>query len=79
MKAYVYLSRSRDWECFVTDIKQELAADDDLWLAGEVCCLKQLFHLMEDNGFDAEYFYEFVDNCMPHRIYNMLDKEEEDG
>ena len=77
MKAYVYLSRSRDWECFVTDNKQELADDDDLWLAGEVSSLEELLHLMEDNGFDAEYFYEFVDNCMSHRIYNMLNKEEE--
>ena len=76
MKAYVYLSRSRDWECFVTDNKYEFADDDDLYLAGEASSLEELFHLMEDNDFDAEYFYEYVDHCMSNRLYNMLNKGE---
>ena len=76
MKAYVYLSHSRDWECFVTDDKQEFTDDDDLYLAGEVSSLEELFNLMEDNDFDAEYFYYFVDRCLSHRLYNMLNKED---
>ena len=75
MKAYVYLSHSRDWECFVTTDKQELDGDDDLWFAGEVSSLTDLFHLMEDNGFDAEYFYAYIDYCLPHSLYNLLNKE----
>lgn len=74
--AYVFLSRSRDWECFVTLNPNEADRDEDLYLAGQVSSLKELFQLMEDNDFDAEYFYEYVDCCMSHRIYNMLNKED---
>ena len=73
--AYVFLSRSCDWECFITTNPHEADGDDDLYLAGEVSNLKELFHLMEDNDFDAEYFYEYVDNCMSHRMFNMLNKD----
>ena len=73
--AYVLLSRSRDWECFVTADPSEAYDDEDLYLAGEVSSLKELFQLMEDNGFDAEYFYEYVDNCMSHKLYDLLNKE----
>jgi hypothetical protein len=73
--AYVFLSRSRDWECFVTTDPREAEGDDDLYLAGEVSSLKELFKLMEDNDFDAEYFYEYVDHCMSHRLFNMLNKD----
>ena len=73
--AYVYLSRSCDWECFVTTNPHEADGDDDLYLAGEVSSLKELFHLMEDNDFDAEYFYEYVDRCLPHYLFNLLNKD----
>ena len=73
--AYVFLDRSRDWECYVTLDPSEAEGDEDLYLAGTVSSLKELFHLMEAHDFDAEYFYEYVDRCMSHRIYNMLDKE----
>lgn len=76
-KAYVYLSRSCDWECFVSENPHEADGDEDLYLAGEVSSLKELFQLMEDNDFDAEYFYEYVDHCLSHRIYNMLNKGDE--
>lgn len=74
-KAYVYMSRSRDWECFVTTDPRDAEGDDDLYLAGEVSSLKELFKLMEDNDFDAEYFYEYVDHCMSHRLFNLLNKD----
>ena len=74
-KAYVYLSHSCDWECFVCEHTQTLEVDDDLYLAGEVSSLKELFQLMEDNDFDAEYFYEYVDHCLSHRLFNMLNKD----
>lgn len=76
-KAYVYLSRSCDWECFVCEQPQDLTADDDLYLAGEVNSLPELMWLLEDNGFDYEYFYEYVDNCLSHRLFNMLNKDGE--
>lgn len=74
-KAYVYLSRSCDWECFVCEQPQDLIADDDLYLAGTVSSLKELFQLMDEHDFDAEYFYEYVDNCLSHRLFNMLNKD----
>ena len=73
--AYVFLSRSRDWECFVTTDPSEVEGDEDLYLAGEVSSLEELFHLMEDNDFDAEYFYEYVDHCMSHRMFTLLNKD----
>lgn len=73
--AYVYLSRSRDWECFVSEDPVALAADDDLYLAGTVSSLKELFWLMDKHDFDAEYFYEYVDHCMSHRLFNLLNKD----
>lgn len=73
--AYVFLNRFRDWECEVTLDKSEFAGLDGWYLAGEVSSLEELFHLMEDNDFDAEYFYYFVDRCLSHRLYNMLNKE----
>jgi hypothetical protein len=73
--AYVYLSHSRDWECFVSEDPVVLATDDDLYLAGTVCSLKELFWLMDEHDFDAEYFYEYVDHCMSHRLFNMLNKD----
>lgn len=72
---YVYMSRARDWECFVSEEPIVLAADDDMYLAGEVSSLKELFQLMEDNDFDAEYFYEYVDHCLSHRLYNLLNTD----
>lgn len=74
-KAYVYLSRAYDWECFVSEYPQVFAAEEDMYLAGTVSSLKELFQLMEDNDFDAEYFYEYVDHCMSHRLFNMLNKD----
>ena len=73
--AYVFLDRSRDWECFVCENPHEADGDDDLYLAGEVNSLKELFQLMEEHGFDAEYFYEYIDRCMPHYLFNMLNKD----
>ena len=73
--AYAFLSHSRDWEFWITDNLADFNGCDDWYLAGEVSSLKELFQLMEDNDFDAEYFYEYVDHCMPHRIFNMLNKD----
>lgn len=73
--AYVYLSRECDWECFVNMYPIELTDDDDLYLAGTVSSLKELFHLMDEHDFDAEYFYEYVDRCMSHELYNMLNHD----
>ena len=73
--AYVFLSRSRDWECVVTDNFADFDGCDDWYLVGEVSSLKELFQLMEDNNFDAEYFYEYVDHCMSHRLFDMLNKD----
>jgi hypothetical protein len=73
--AYVFLSSSCDWECFVTTDPREAEGNDDLYLAGEVSSLKELFKLMEDNDFDAEYFYAYVDHCMSHRLFNLLNKD----
>jgi hypothetical protein len=70
--AYVFLSKSCDWECFVVTNPLEADGDDDLYLVGSVSSLEDLFHLMEDNDFDAEYFYEYVDRCLSHRLYNLL-------
>lgn len=75
--AYVFLSRSRDWECFVTTDPREAEGDDDLYLAGQVGSLKELFQLMDEHDFDAEYFYEYVDHCLSHRLYNLLNKGDE--
>ena len=71
--AYVFLSHSRDWECEVTLNPSEFEGLEDWYLAGEVCSLEELFQLMEDNDFDAEYFYELVEH-LPHRLYNALNQ-----
>lgn len=72
---YVYMSRDRDWECYVSEEPMVLAADDDLYLAGTVSSLKELFWLMDAHDFDAEYFYEYVDHCLSHRLFNLLDTD----
>ena len=74
--AYVFLDRCRDWECFVTLDPREADDDEDLYLAGTVSSLNELHELMDDNGFDSEYFYEYINLCLPHRLYNLLDKED---
>ena len=73
--AYVYLSRSCDWECFVSENPHEADGDEDLYLVGTVSNLKELFRLMDEHDFDAEYFYEYVDHCMSHRLFNLLNKD----
>ena len=73
--AYVYLDRSRDWECVVTLNPSEYEGIEDWYCAGQVTNLKELFQLMEDNDFDAEYFYEYVDHCMSHRLFNLLNAD----
>lgn len=74
--AYVYLDRNRDWECVVTTNPTIFEGDSDWYCLGGVNSLKELLQLMEENGFDAEYFYEYVDRCMSHELYNLLNKEE---
>jgi hypothetical protein len=74
--AYVFLDRNRDWECAVTVHPELYDGDTDWYCVGGVNNLKELFHLMEAHDFDAEYFYEYVDRCMSHELYNMLNKEE---
>jgi hypothetical protein len=74
--AYVFLDRTRDWECAVTPFPSDFDGDPNWYLVGGVNNLKELFQLMEEHGFDAEYFYEYVDHCMSHPLYNMLNKEE---
>ena len=73
--AYVFLDKNRDWECFVTTDPSVFEGDEDLYCVGGVNDLKELMQLMEDNDFDAEYFYEYVDRCMPHYLFNMLNKD----
>ena len=72
---YVYMSHAEDWECFVSEESIVLAADDDLYLAGTVSNLKELFLLMDAHDFDGEYFYNFVDHCLSHRLYNLLNAD----
>lgn len=72
--AYVLFNRERDWEALITAHKQEAGSLDgfDGWyIAGEVSSLEELFYLFNENDFDAEYFYNFVDD-MPHWLYNAL-------
>ena len=73
--AYVFLDNSRDWECIVTTDPTVFEGDEVLYFAGGINNLKELFQLMEDNDFDAEYFYEYVDHCMPHYLFNLLNKD----
>lgn len=73
--AYLFLNHLYDWECVVTERPSEFEGYDGWYLAGKVSTLKELFKLMEDNDFDAEYFYEYVDHCMSHRLFNMLNKD----
>ena len=73
--AYVFLDRSRDWECAVTMNPSEFDSLEDWYCAGQVSSLKELFYLMEAYDFDAEYFYEYVDHCLSHQLFNMLNKD----
>jgi hypothetical protein len=72
--AYVLFNHERDWEALITAHKQEadsLNGFDGWYIAGEVSSLEELFHLFDEHDFDAEYFYNFVDD-MPHWLYNAL-------
>lgn len=72
--AYVLFNHELDWEALVTANKHEadaLNGCDSWYIAGEVSSLEELFRLLDDNDFDPEYFYEFVDR-MPHWLYNAL-------
>lgn len=73
--AYVFLDRSRDWECIVTTEPSVFEGDVYLYCVGSVNNLKELMQLMEEHGFDAEYFYAYVDYSMPHYLFNMLNKD----
>lgn len=72
--AYVFLSRSRDWECVVTTFLSDFDGDPDWYCVGGVNNLKELFQVMDEHDFDAEYFYEYVDHCMSHQLYNLLNR-----
>jgi hypothetical protein len=73
--AYVFLNSSFDWECIVTERPSDFEGYGDWFLAGAVNNLKELFQLMDKYDFDAEYFYEYVDHCMSHRLFNLLNKD----
>lgn len=73
--AYLFLDRTRDWECLVDTDPTLFDGDADIYCAGGVNTLKELFQLMDEHGFDAEYFYEYVDHCLSHRLFNMLNKD----
>lgn len=78
--AYVFFNSEFDWECLVSETMLEGINMEDIsdgwYLAGQVSSLKELFQLMEKHDFDAEYFYEYVEHCMSHRLYNLLNKED---
>lgn len=71
--AYVFLDRNRDWECAVTATPSDFEDDPDWYLAAEVNSLDEVYEVLEDHGFDYEYFYNLVER-MPHRLYNLLNK-----
>ena len=73
--AYFFLNRLCDWECVVTDRRSDFDGYDSWYLAGEVRNLNELFQLMDKHDFDAEYFYEYVDHCMSHHLFNLLNQD----
>ncbi len=76
--AYVLFNHKMDWESFIaTDPKfaAELNGCDGWYIGGEVNSLEELFKLFEEHDFDAEYYYNFIDD-MPHWLYNLLNKED---
>ena len=73
--AYMFLDRNRDWECVVTTDPAIFEGDPDWYCAGGVDSLKELMQLMDEHGFDAEYFYSYVDYCMSHQLFNLLNKD----
>jgi hypothetical protein len=76
--AYVLFNHELDWEVCVTAHKHEavsLGGCGSWYIGGEVSSLKELFKLFEEHDFDAEYFYEYVDHCMPHWLYNALNHD----
>ena len=72
--AYVLFNHDMDWESMITAHKHEadsLNGFDGWYIAGEVTSLEELFKLFDEHDFDAEYFYNFVDD-MPHWLYSAL-------
>jgi hypothetical protein len=72
--AYILFNHEMDWECRITAHRHEAEALDgfDGWrIGGEVNTLEEVFNLLDDNDFDPEYFYNFVE-LMPHWLYNAL-------
>ena len=72
--AYLFFDRDCDWECYITTDPREFDGVPEVYLGGGVNTLTEVFDLMMEHGFDAEYYYLFVERCMSHYIYNLLNK-----
>lgn len=72
--AYIFFDKDRDWESALVLNPKELEGVEGWYLGGIVHSLKEIFSLMENQGFDPEYIYNFFEE-IPHWIYNALDKD----
>lgn len=71
--AYIFFDKERTWDCAITTIPSEYEGVGSWYLGGEVYTMMDVLDLLDDHGFDHDYFYKFVD-AMPIQLVLQLNK-----
>ena len=73
---YIFFDKTRDYESAFS-INPHWADDDEDWyLGGTVKSLQDVWAVLENHGFDAEYIYNFFNFDLTHDEYAELKSQD---